>query len=79
LSWTFKRLRFLVGGIDVVLLGAFTALAAVGDVFLWLSPQWWSSYLTMLDVRVWTPRKAVGLGILLMQSMMVVRLWPNRK
>ena len=53
--------------------------AAVGGALLWLSPQGWSSYITMLDVRVWTPWKAVGLGILLMQSLMVVRMWPKRK
>ena len=36
-------------------------LVAIGGLFLWLSPRWWSSYLAMLDVRVWTPWKAVGL------------------
>ncbi len=68
-----------VGGINVVLLGALLALTAIGGALLWLSPAWWSSYLALLDVRVWTPWKAVGLGIVLMQSLLVIRLWPEKK
>jgi hypothetical protein len=68
-----------LGGINAVLLVLVLIFVAVSGAILRLSPRWWSSYLTMLDVRVWTPWKAVGLGIVLMQSLMVIRLWPRKK
>ncbi len=70
---------FRVGWIDVVLLVMVLAFVAVSGAILWLSPNLWSSYLTMLDVRCWTLWKAIGLGIVLMQGMLVVRLWPKQK
>jgi hypothetical protein len=73
------RTQHPFGGIDAVLLAALLAFAAVGGALLWLSPKWWSVYLTALDVRVWTPWKAVGLGIAAMQGLMVIRLWPKTK
>ena len=65
--------------IDAVLLGAILALATVGGLLLCLSPQWWGSYLALLDVRFWTPWKIVVLGIALMQVLLVVRHWPQRE
>ncbi len=69
----------LFGAIDAVLFGLILALAAVGGALLWLSPMSWSVYLTMLDVRIWTPWKVIGLCILMMQSLLVVRHWPGSK
>ncbi len=76
-----RRIRawFPIGGVDIVLLGVVVAFAGVSAVILWRWPRLWSFYLAMLDVRYWTPWKAVGLAIVLMQSLMVVRLWPQRK
>jgi ABC-type antimicrobial peptide transport system permease subunit len=74
-----RRTRRPLGSIDAVLLGALLAVAAVGALLLWLSPAWWSNYLALLDVRYWAPWKVVGLGIALMQSLMVIRLWPHTK
>ena len=74
-----RSTRLRVGGIDAALFVLVLVFAAVSGAILWLSPKWWSNYLTMLDVRVWTPAKAVVLGIILMQSLMVIRLWPKRK
>ena len=59
-----------------MLLAALLAFAAVGGAVVAVA-KWWSVYLTALDVRVWTPWKAVGLGIAAMQGLMVIRLWPN--
>jgi hypothetical protein len=70
---------FSVKSIDVALLGLVLVLALVGGLLLWLSPRWWSDYLTMLDVRYWPPWKSIGLGIAAMQSLLVIRHWPNKK
>ena len=50
-----------------------------GRIDLWLSPRWWGRYLTLLDVRCWTPWKVVGLGIAAMQGLLVIRHWPKTK
>jgi len=71
--------RLRIGGIDAALFVLVLIFVAVSGAILWLSPKWWSSYLNMLDVRVWTPAKAVVLGIALMQSLLVVRLWPKQR
>ncbi len=68
-----------VSGIDLVLMGVVLTFIAVSGAILWLSPKWWSNYIDMLDVRIWTPGKVVVLGIVVMQSLMVIRLWPKRK
>jgi len=68
-----------VSEVDAVLFVLVLVFVAVSGAILWLSPKWWSSYITMLDVRVWTPAKAVVLGIVLMQCLLVVRLWPKQR
>ncbi len=71
------RARSAFAGIDLLLTVMAVALAAIGAVLLWRSPSLWSGYLTLLDVRCWTPWKAVGLGIAAMQGLLVIRHWPD--
>jgi hypothetical protein len=70
---------FTLAPIDAVLIGIAVIFAVAGGLILWLSPQWWGGYLTLLDVRCWTPWKVVGLGIAAMQGLLVIRHWPKTK
>ena len=73
------RTWFAVAWIDAALLLLVLIFAVVGGLLLWLSPQWWSGYLTMLDIRVWPSWKSIGLSIAAMESWLVIRHWPNKK
>ena len=74
-----KRIWFFPTWIDLLLLGIAVALFATGAVLLRTSPKWWSFYLSLLDVRVWPPWKCIGLVVVLVESVIIMRCWPNRK
>ena len=74
-----KRTWFILAWIDLVLLGIAAVLFATGALLLWLSPAWWGYYLSVLDVRIWPPWKGIGLVVVLTESVLVIRYWPNKK
>lgn len=74
-----KRTWFILGGIDLVLIGMAVAIFATGALLLWLSPTWWGYYLLTLDVRIWPPWKCIGLAVVLVESLLLIRYWPNKE
>lgn len=56
----------------VVILFAITA-------FLVSFPACWPWYLRLLDARIWPPWKCIGVGVALMESLVVIHLWPTKK
>lgn len=73
-----KRILFIFGRIDVVLMGIALAMVAIGALLLWLFPRWWGFYVTLLDVRIWPPWKCIGLAVVLIESLLVIRHWPDK-
>lgn len=74
-----KKGLWIPAGIDVVLIGIAATLLIAGALLLWLSPTWWGCYRTVLDIRFWPPWKILGLAVLAIESLLVIRYWPNRK
>lgn len=74
-----KKGLWIPAGIDVVLSGIAGTLLVVGALLLWLSPTWWGCYRAVLDIRFWPPWKILGLAVLAIESLLVIRYWPNKK
>jgi len=74
-----KRIWFPLGRIDFVLIGTAMAMFAIGVLLVWLFPPWFVYYLSLLDVRYWPPWKCIGLAVVLVESVVVIRRWPDRK
>lgn len=69
----------IFGGIDLVLFGIAAVLVGVGAMLARFHPVWWGYYFMMLDVRVWPPWKCVGLGVIVAESLLIIRCWPNKR
>lgn len=74
-----KRKWFILGWIDLVLLGIAAALIAIGALLVRWSPAGWAWYLTALDVRSWPTWKCIGLIVILFESLLIIWYWPNKK
>ena len=70
---------FIPGGIDLVLLGIAAILVGVGAALVRHYPVWWGYYMLALDIRVWPPWKCIGLTIIVIESLVIIRFWPNKK
>lgn len=65
-----RKLVRLVRGIVV---------SSVFIAFVMSLPKCWPVYLRILDVRVWSFWKGVGVGVVLVESLILIRLWPTTK
>jgi hypothetical protein len=72
-----EKTRFGLGKVDLLLIGVSVILFVVGALLLWLSPTGWSCYLWLLDVRIWPPWKCLGAGVVLLETLLLIRYWPN--
>jgi hypothetical protein len=57
-----------------VAIGLVLAVAFIASI-----PRCWPWYLWLLDVRIWTPWKCIGLSVALIECLVVIRLWPDKK
>ena len=74
-----RRIRFGLDKVEWLLVGAAVVLFLLGALLLVFSPTWWSWYLCALDVRVWPPWKCLGVGVVLVESLLLIRFWPNKE
>jgi hypothetical protein len=74
-----RRTRFVLTWLDLLLFGAALALLLIGAILLRVSPVWWGRYLALLDVRVWPTWKGIGVVVIVAESLLVIRYWPNKK
>jgi hypothetical protein len=74
-----KRAWFGLAWIDALLFGMAAVLVAVGAVLLRLSPAWWGYYLSVLDIRIWPPWKCIAVVVVLLETPLVIRFWPNKR
>jgi hypothetical protein len=72
-------MRSILGWIDLILVGIAAAMFIIGALLLRLSPTWWGYYLTALDVRIWPTWKCIGFIALLIESLLIIWYWPNKK
>ena len=70
------RIRLTV--LDLVLIALTVAPLCTGVITVW-SPTWWSWYVGILNMRYWSPWVWIGLVVAILELMLLLHLWPERR
>ena len=74
-----RRTRFHLETIDLLMIRAIAVMFGITVFLLLFFPKCWPWYFWLLDMRTWPPWKCIGFGVALMESLVVIRLWPSKK
>ena len=74
-----RQTRFGLDRVEWLLIGVAAVLFLTGAILLVLSPRWWGCYLDVLDVRYWPPWKCLVVAVLLLESLLLIRFWPDKE
>ena len=74
-----RRTRFELETVDLLMIWAVAVLFGVTFFLLLFFLKCWPWGLWLLDVRIWPPWKCIGFVVAIVESLIVIRLWPTKK
>ena len=74
-----RRAKLHFETIDLLVIWAIAVVFGTTVFLLLFFPRCWDWYLWLLDVRIWPPWKCIGFAVALVETLLVIRLWPSKK